>query len=152
MKQIGGININGNLYRYSGITYQMECGIIVSFQNGAHKWDGIYPGKSWDQFYNELSLLNIELLTPHIISKRLREPLFMWAFKIPGICQRCEEPTTSKFCSIDCWYFDTLEMIRQAIETAPYLTDVEANVRFMERVIRKYGPLIKFGSDAECAS
>lgn len=154
MRQIEGVEADGRLYRYPGITYQTDCGVLLNFQNDSHKWEGIYPGMSWDDFYNELSWLNIELLTPAVATKRMRYPLFMWPFKNMGTCQRwrCNETTTFKFCSLDCWYFDTLDTIKGAIKSAPTIGDVEANVRFMERVMSKYGSLVKFGSDAESTS
>lgn len=154
MRQITAIEINGQLYRYPGVTYQTDCGVLLSFQKDTQKWDGVYPGYSWDKFYEDLLSMNTDLITPDVAKRYRTCPLFIWPFKEVGMCQRpvCDQSTESQYCSVDCWYFDTLEMIRYAIANASSLNIVDANVRYMEKLIAKFGSSIQLCSDAHGAS
>lgn len=154
MEQIDGVVIEGRLYRYPGVTYRTNCGIMLSFQNDSHKWNGIYPGMSWDDFYNNHAKMNIELLTPSVAHHKTRYPLFVWPFKPVGTCQRfkCDENTDSKYCSMDCWYYETLDIIKQAIQNANSVEAADANVRLMERVVSQYGPLVQLSTYTNSAS
>lgn len=154
MRQASAIEVHGKLFRFPGVLCQTDNGILLCFQKDSYKWQGVYPGYSWDAFYNDLVIMNIELITPAVMEKRLMEPLFIWPFKDAGICQRptCNEATSSKYCSVDCWYYDTIEMIRYAIAHASTLAIVDANIKYMERLVAKFGSLVQVGSDSESAS
>lgn len=157
MKRVDGIQIGKRIFRYGPNVFQTETGALLKFTSDAEKWEGVFPGCSWDLFYDEVMPRlcgdDVNILA---VKERRIVPIVIQGRDV-GKCRRCSATTSFKFCSISCWFFETVEMTRDIIANADHVDKVDRNARFIERMYAMFGQqvdadLVQVGCDPESAS
>ena len=105
------------------LLYKTNSGILLLFAHGTNKWYGPYPGKSWDDYYNDdmLNILPSEctkypliIIGPKLhICRPIKTHDSFHDLLISGnyeaaksliVADRCTNQTTNyQFCSYRCW-------------------------------------------------
>lgn len=163
MKQIDGLQINNRIFRYGSKIFQTDGGFLLKFTSGTEAWQGIFPGCSWDRFYDDIMIdLNPTQHNPKALAQRFLIPTLIVSFKDVGICAKdeCTNSTVYKFCSISCWFFDTIDMTRRIISRSHNQEEIEQQVAFVEQLAKIFGTqvdeeqanLIQLSGDAHSAS
>lgn len=139
MKRIDGIQIGSQIFRYGSNVFQTDGGVLLMFTAGADKWAGVFPGCSWDHFYDNIMVnLNCQYMVPLVFKQRFSKPTIIEGSTI-GSCVKCSEPTDYKFCSVSCWFFDTIELVRNIIAEADSQSKIDRNVAFVEQMVLMFG-------------
>lgn len=112
---------------YEGVVYRTnDAQILLRFHRGSEAWLGVYPGCSFDCYYDEV-IHSLCEMDPEILVERQHVPLIVFPTKDVGLCQNqeCDKATQYKYCSISCWFFTML--------------DCEEDPKFREALLARYG-------------
>lgn len=139
MKKIDGIQIGDRILRYGSNVFQTDGGYLLKFTSGAEQWQGVFPGCSWDQFYDTvMTNLNSRHYKVLVLKERRSIPIIIAGSNI-GSCQQCSVETEYEFCSVSCWFFNTIEMARQTIAESDSQSKIDQQVAFVEQMVALYG-------------
>lgn len=143
MDIINGIEVNGRIDRYNGILSRTNCGILINFHNGEENLQGIFPGCSWDDYYDILlptmtSPTNIE------IQNRYTSPISYWSSKPIGICSRneCNANTNYRYCSLKCWYINLINVTNNQIRNSKTTKELNQATNFKNGLEKEFGSLV----------
>lgn len=136
MKKIDGVQIGAHIFRYGDNVFQTNEGAMLKFTNGAEHLLGIWPGCSWDRFYDEVM---IELGYPHINAMVLKQRRTVPVIISNDACPKCGNKGDYKFCSISCWFFYTIDIERDIIANAETMAKIERHVHFVQQMVRMFG-------------
>ena len=139
MKQVDGIQIGKQIFRYGSKVFITNGGTLLKFTSGADRWVGIFPDCTWDCFYDEVMPMlcgdNVNILAS---KQRHSIPTIIEGSNI-GRCVKCSEDTEYKFCSMTCWFFYTIELTNGIIEDADNIDKIDRNIKFIERMMVLFG-------------
>jgi hypothetical protein len=139
MKKIDGIQIGGQILRYGSNVFQTDGGYLLKFTSGAEQWQGVFPGCSWDEFYDTVMMgLCSKNLKTSVLKQRRAIPTLIVGSDV-GSCWQCRIDTEYKFCSVSCWFFYTIEMTRQIIAESDSLQKIDYHTSFVEQMVALYG-------------
>lgn len=128
---------------YEGVVYQTEnTKILLRFHDGSEAWQGMYPGCSFDHYYDDvMSDLGPDEVDELILLQRQFFPTIVYPFKDVGVCQRpeCDKQTQYKYCSLNCWYLNGVETSKYAVDTAITEYDLECALDFYRKLTSRYG-------------
>lgn len=128
-------------YNYGGPIYQTEqMKFLLCFHAGSEFWLGVYPGCSFDHYYDDVMFqLGPDEIDQAILEQRRTIPTMIYPFRELGKCQKplCENETAYKYCSITCWYTNSLDTHQYTIDTG---TDSEREVAvdFKRKLINQF--------------
>lgn len=140
MKEINGIQVGSQIFKYGSKVFQTDGGFLLKFINDADKWLGVFPGCSWDRFYDEVMIsLSYPCINKLVFKQRLARPTIIDGSNNAGSCYKCGSSTDYKFCSVSCWFFHTIELERQIIADADNIAKIERQVYFVEQMVNLFG-------------
>lgn len=142
MRKIKALAVKDHLIRYQGELYQTETmKILLCFYAGSEAWRGMFPGIDFDDYYDEIMFqLGPDRIDPNILYERRTYPTLIYPSKPIGICHRetCEQKTEFKYCSLYCWYTNTLDHNQHAIDTAETLTERNEILNFRYKLVAQF--------------
>lgn len=145
MKRLAGTQIDDRTFYYDGALYQTNRGYLLNFHEGSDTWKGIFPGTSWDEYYDEILPLLSNRPTAQAQVDRMTDPTVIWPLKPVDTCQfdRCNNKVQNKYCSIECWYTTMLERTRRSYLNAKNDRERLIKYNFLQRLEIIYGPILE---------
>ena len=131
------------LIRYQGEIYQTEVmKILLCFYGGSEAWEGVFPGVGFDDYYDDIAFrLGPDRIDPDILTERRAYPTMIYPAKQIGTCHKeaCDKNTEFKYCSLYCWYTNSLDINQSRIDNADTLTERNEAINFRDRLIQQFG-------------
>lgn len=129
-------------HNYNGPIYQTDrMKILLCFYGGSEFWLGMYPECSFDHYYDDVIFkLSPEEIDPDILAQRQTIPTLIFPFRELGLCQKpmCDNQTGYKYCSMTCWYTNSVDTHQYTIDTGSDSEREEA-LSFKQKLVNQYG-------------
>lgn len=143
MRKISAIAAKGHLIRYGGELRQTETmKILLCFYGGSEAWKGMFPGADFDHYYDDIMFqLGPEQIDPNILIERRTYPTMIYPAKEIGVCHReiCSKATEFKYCSLHCWYTNSLDHNQYTIDNADTVDERNAAIVFRGKLVKQFG-------------
>lgn len=143
MRKFDAIRMGFKTFIYDGIIYQTDrMKILLCFYNGSEAWQGMYPGCSFDHYYDDIMpKLGPDCIDPYILNQRQTIPTMIYPFKNIGICQKpqCSNRVDYKYCSLMCWLTNSVDINQYTINNAENSIERENALNFRRKLTSQYG-------------